>query len=673
MSKRAKVSSRATTDHVNVETSAADSNEAIAQSAMRGLPPADAPRLGLGVANAERDESWRLIEVDIPALARERDYLRSRVFIEERRRICAEERAHALEVSLSWRLTAPIRFISRRVPRMARAFRLVGRRIRGALRKLSGRDPHEGETERDPDADLLLASPLFDEEWYRAQAPNAGPTRSSAVAHFLAFGARMGIDPHPLFRCDWYLTENSDVMMSGQNPLVHYLKEGDKEGRNPHPLFDSTWYAAACKEALLSFCGTRLEHFLDTARSLRCDPHPLFSCDWYIREYEDVLGRAANPLIDYILDGHRVGRDPSPFFNGDWYRRQAGAALRPDEPPLLHYVRAGARAGLSPREGFNAEFVKRSTFGLDEVAETPLATYVRMRSRFLACQAVDSEDLPSAVLWSHPRKRQLFVGVVAYQASREDLERFVRSVRTSAHVGDQFGVELGLVSNGPTNIVADALAVGFSYAEHADNHGFGHAQNLLMRRGFASGANLYVAANPDGFFHRQCLWHLASASGFFGDACLVEAREFPEEHPKIFDPLSLDTPWACGACLGIPRRVWEDIGGFDENIFMYCEDVDLSWRARRAGWGVKHVPYALYYHDTRDRSTQSWRQRKSLESALYLSRKWSASYLERAILTEMRRQEMHDGDLMPVLGDCGNTPEFVDEDHALSFAPVRWI
>src|SRR5439155_338991 len=35
---------------------------------------------------------------------------------------------------------------------------------------------------------------------------------------------------------------------------------------------------------------------------------------------------------------------------------------------------------------------------------------------------------------------------------------------------------------------------------------------------------------------------------------------------------------------------------FDEDLFMYCEDVDLNWRAQLAGWGSVFAPAARVYH-----------------------------------------------------------------------------
>jgi N-acetylglucosaminyl-diphospho-decaprenol L-rhamnosyltransferase len=38
------------------------------------------------------------------------------------------------------------------------------------------------------------------------------------------------------------------------------------------------------------------------------------------------------------------------------------------------------------------------------------------------------------------------------------------------------------------------------------------------------------------------------------------------------------------------------LGGFDESFFMYVEDLDLCWRAHRAGWAVAYVPAAEVTH-----------------------------------------------------------------------------
>lgn len=53
---------------------------------------------------------------------------------------------------------------------------------------------------------------------------------------------------------------------------------------------------------------------------------------------------------------------------------------------------------------------------------------------------------------------------------------------------------------------------------------------------------------------------------------------------------------ACGAAFLIVRRVYEEIGGFDEDFFLSHEDVDLSYRARLRGYRCVYVPEAVVHH-----------------------------------------------------------------------------
>lgn len=55
----------------------------------------------------------------------------------------------------------------------------------------------------------------------------------------------------------------------------------------------------------------------------------------------------------------------------------------------------------------------------------------------------------------------------------------------------------------------------------------------------------------------------------------------------------------CGAAVLLRRRYLDEVGVFDERLFMYCEDVDLSWRGRRAGWRYRYVPTAVVHHQHR--------------------------------------------------------------------------
>lgn len=54
--------------------------------------------------------------------------------------------------------------------------------------------------------------------------------------------------------------------------------------------------------------------------------------------------------------------------------------------------------------------------------------------------------------------------------------------------------------------------------------------------------------------------------------------------------------WVSGACFAIRREVFDRIGGFDEQFYMYLEEVDLCSRARAAGAAIGYEPAARIMH-----------------------------------------------------------------------------
>lgn len=54
--------------------------------------------------------------------------------------------------------------------------------------------------------------------------------------------------------------------------------------------------------------------------------------------------------------------------------------------------------------------------------------------------------------------------------------------------------------------------------------------------------------------------------------------------------------WIAGASLIVRREVFEEIGVFDENFFLYFEEVDLCRRALQKGWKTYYVPTSRVVH-----------------------------------------------------------------------------
>ena len=58
-----------------------------------------------------------------------------------------------------------------------------------------------------------------------------------------------------------------------------------------------------------------------------------------------------------------------------------------------------------------------------------------------------------------------------------------------------------------------------------------------------------------------------------------------------------DVPFPSGAAMAIRRDLFEELGGFTEELFMYQEDLELGWRARLRGLRVVVNPAADVLHD----------------------------------------------------------------------------
>lgn len=55
-------------------------------------------------------------------------------------------------------------------------------------------------------------------------------------------------------------------------------------------------------------------------------------------------------------------------------------------------------------------------------------------------------------------------------------------------------------------------------------------------------------------------------------------------------------PWVTGCCLLVRRACLEELGGLDEDYFLYYEDVDLCLRAHERGWTVLYEPKLTAIH-----------------------------------------------------------------------------
>jgi GT2 family glycosyltransferase/SAM-dependent methyltransferase len=339
--------------------------------------------------------------------------------------------------------------------------------------------------------------------------------------------------------------------------------------------------------------------------------------------------------------------------------------------PLRHLV-ASLRRLRRPEAHINADIPSASS---SKESDTLKVAHEPSANEVLSSQAMDETLVATQKKYLGDdylhKKAKVAIGVVSYNNAPRDLKRLFSSAQVAAVQANIDDVSIYLLDNGAATDRELISNFGLLALETQGNIGFGAAHNHLMQRAFTDGAEFYIAANPDGAFHPDALKFIIAMNAAQDGSSLIEALQFPEEHPKIFDISNFDTPWASGACLTIPRKIYETLGGFDESFFMYCEDVDYSWRARANGFSVKICPRALFFHATTNREPSNNIRIMMLRSGITLAQKWGGQNFERDLVAELKKMKFEQNSSRPDQVES-SWQEIADFEHFFHFAKVRW-
>jgi len=207
------------------------------------------------------------------------------------------------------------------------------------------------------------------------------------------------------------------------------------------------------------------------------------------------------------------------------------------------------------------------------------------------------------------------VVVVTYQ-SGATLARCLAALKAQSFSD----VEIVVVDNASADGAAQAAAKAdpsLRLIANAENRGFAGGVNDGAR---AAQGRWLALINPDAFAEPDWLADLIRAADEHPEVRAFASRQLMDADPSRLDGLgdvmsAAGFPFrggyrgpdpgraevgevfsACGGAMLIDRELFLSLGGFDERLFCYCEDVDLGYRMRLAGERTLVVPQAVVRH-----------------------------------------------------------------------------
>jgi hypothetical protein len=198
------------------------------------------------------------------------------------------------------------------------------------------------------------------------------------------------------------------------------------------------------------------------------------------------------------------------------------------------------------------------------------------------------------------------------------LRQCLDSLLTQSHPVTVIVVENGSVDGSLAYLIA--MFPGVTVIPHPTNLGFAGGVNSGIRHAIAQGFELVGLFNNDAVADKDWVaelvknldanptlgiatakllsidgTHLDSTGDFYSSWGIPFPRGRGEVASTKYDDDTAVFSASGGASL-YRVSMLEEIGLFDEDFFAYYEDVDLSFRAQLAGWGVEFVPGSIAYH-----------------------------------------------------------------------------
>lgn len=157
---------------------------------------------------------------------------------------------------------------------------------------------------------------------------------------------------------------------------------------------------------------------------------------------------------------------------------------------------------------------------------------------------------------------------------------------------------------------ADPQSPGAVEAQTEPTAGATHSTGSAQLRGLDGG--IWVS-DPSGVELINSTGNVVDACGNGYDRSWLAPAKQEHDSPEVFG--------ICGGACAISARAWRQLGGMRQDLFMYYEDTDFSYRLRRAGYRVQYVRQAQARHahaassDSASEAFTTWNTRNRLRVA----------------------------------------------------------
>lgn len=157
---------------------------------------------------------------------------------------------------------------------------------------------------------------------------------------------------------------------------------------------------------------------------------------------------------------------------------------------------------------------------------------------------------------------------------------------------------------------ASPQAPGGVEAQTEPTTGATHSTGSAQLRGLDGG--IWVS-DPSGVELINSTGNVVDACGNGYDRSWLAPAKQEHDSPEVFG--------ICGGACAISARAWRQLGGMRQDLFMYYEDTDFSYRLRRAGYRVQYVRQAQARHahaassDSASEAFTTWNTRNRLRVA----------------------------------------------------------